>query len=103
MCVPHGDETFVVTCNRRNVRMARHGAGNLVPGGTIEVPGAQAHGRIGLGIGRLGFKALNVAEVVFANVLPIAVAMGKPPGRVAASVMAAIVARWPRSQCTTSP
>jgi hypothetical protein len=75
---------------------------NPVPGGTIEVPGAQAHGRIGLGIGRLGFKALNVAEVVFANVLPIAVAMGKPPGRVAASVMAAIVARWPRSQCTTS-
>jgi hypothetical protein len=48
--------------------------------------------RIGLGIGRLVFRGLNVAEVVSAIVLLIAVALGKPPGRVVASVMAAIVA-----------
>jgi hypothetical protein len=48
--------------------------------------------RIGLGIGRLVFKALNVVEVAFAIVLLIAVAMVKPPGRVVTSVMTAIVA-----------
>jgi hypothetical protein len=88
----HDDETIVVPRNRRNVRLARHGAGDLVPGGTIEVPGARGHGSDRLGIGRLVFKALNVVEVAFAIVLLIAVAMVKPPGRVVTSVMTAIVA-----------
>lgn len=47
--------------------------------------------QIGLGIGRLVFRALNVAELVFAMVLVIAVAIGNPPGRVVLSEMAAIV------------
>jgi hypothetical protein len=47
--------------------------------------------QIGLGIGRLVFRALNVAELVFAMLLLIAVAIGNPPGRVVLSEMAAIV------------
>jgi hypothetical protein len=47
--------------------------------------------QIGVGIGRLVFRALNVAELVFAMVLLIAVAIGNPPGRVVLSEMAAIV------------
>jgi hypothetical protein len=47
--------------------------------------------QIGLGIGRLIFRALNVAEVVFASALLVAIAIDHPPERVVTSVMAAIV------------
>ena len=47
--------------------------------------------QIGLGIGRLVFRALNVIEVMFAIALLIAVAIGNPPGPVLAVVMTAPV------------
>jgi hypothetical protein len=40
--------------------------------------------RIGLGIGRLVFRALNLAEGVLAAVVVVAVAVGGPPGPVIA-------------------
>ncbi|MGH9123408.1 MAG: hypothetical protein ACRDZ8_01620 [Acidimicrobiales bacterium] len=50
--------------------------------------------RIGLGIGRLVFRALNIAEAFFGAALVVALATGRPPGRVsvaAALAMAALV------------
>jgi len=44
---------------------------------------------IGLGIGRLVFRALNLVEAVLAVVVVAAVAAGDPPGRVVGSVAAA--------------
>ncbi|MFF4798948.1 hypothetical protein ACFY1U_11120 [Streptomyces sp. NPDC001351] len=44
---------------------------------------------IGLGIGRLVFRALNLTEAVLAVVVVAAVAAGDPPGRVVGSVAAA--------------
>lgn len=46
--------------------------------------------RIGLGIGRLVFRALNTAEVVFAAILVIAAAAGAPPARVIAAGAVAV-------------
>ncbi|MER6418539.1 hypothetical protein [Streptomyces sp. NPDC001137] len=46
---------------------------------------------IGLGIGRLVFRALNLAEAVLAVVVVAAVAAGDPPGRVMGPVAAAAV------------
>lgn len=48
--------------------------------------------QIGLGIGRLVFRALNVTEAIFALVLLIAFATDMPPARAVISVMSAIVA-----------
>ncbi len=47
---------------RSHVRLARHGARGLIPRGAAEVPGARGNPPIGLGIGRLVFRALNSAE-----------------------------------------
>jgi hypothetical protein len=50
--------------------------------------------QIGLGIGRLVFRALNVAELVLASVLVVALMIAAPPGRVvagAALVVAVLV------------
>ncbi|MGW1747153.1 hypothetical protein ACWCRD_16405 [Streptomyces sp. NPDC002092] len=44
---------------------------------------------IGLGIGRLVFRALNLTEAVLAVVVVAAVAAGDPPGRVVGPVAAA--------------
>ena len=44
---------------------------------------------IGLGIGRLVFRALNLVEAVLAVVVVAAVAAGDPPGRVVGPVAAA--------------
>ncbi|MEV6948069.1 hypothetical protein AB0N07_40285 [Streptomyces sp. NPDC051172] len=46
---------------------------------------------IGLGIGRLVFRALNLTEAVLAVVVVAAVAAGDPPGRVVGPVAAAAV------------
>ncbi|GAA2489569.1 hypothetical protein [Streptomyces longisporus] len=46
---------------------------------------------IGLGIGRLVFRALNLTEAVLAVVVVAAVAAGDPPGRVAGPAAAAVV------------
>ena len=48
--------------------------------------------RIGLGIGRLVFRALNAVEVVLAVVLVIAAATGSPPARVVAAGAVAVAA-----------
>ncbi|MFK4100350.1 hypothetical protein ACI2L1_09800 [Streptomyces sp. NPDC019531] len=47
--------------------------------------------RIGLGIGRLVFRALNVVECVLATVVVVAVAAGDAPGRAVAWTVAAVV------------
>lgn len=44
--------------------------------------------RIGLGIGRLVFRALNAVEVFFAVVVVVSLAVGSPPAASAASVVA---------------
>ncbi|MCD9879328.1 hypothetical protein [Streptomyces guryensis] len=46
---------------------------------------------IGLGIGRLVFRALNLVEAALAVVIVAAVAVGEPPGRVVGPVAAAAV------------
>jgi len=46
---------------------------------------------IGLGIGRLVFRALNLVEAVLTVVVVAAVAAGDPPGRVVGPVAAAAV------------
>ena len=48
--------------------------------------------RIGLGIGRLVFRALNTAEVILAGVLVVAAVSDPPPPRVAATGAAAVAA-----------
>lgn len=48
--------------------------------------------RIGLGIGRLVFRALNAVEAVLAAVLVIAVGLGGAPPRVIAAAAAAVAA-----------
>jgi hypothetical protein len=45
--------------------------------------------RVGLGIGRLVFRALNTVEAVLATVVLVAIALGAPPG---GGVVAAVVA-----------
>ena len=45
---------------------------------------------IGLSIGRLVFRALNSAEVVFAAILLVALAVGNLPGRAVSAAAAAI-------------
>jgi len=47
--------------------------------------------RIGLGIGRLVFRALNSIEVVLVAVLVVALAVGSPPRRVAVAAALVIV------------
>jgi hypothetical protein len=47
--------------------------------------------RIGLGIGRLVFRALNMCEVGFAALLVVVVVIGSHPSRVAASVGVAVL------------
>ena len=48
--------------------------------------------QIGLGIGRLVFRALNIAEGVFAAVLLTVMAADPPPSRVVVSVLVAVAA-----------
>jgi hypothetical protein len=50
--------------------------------------------QIGLGIGRLVFRALNVAELVLASILVVALAVAAPPARVvtAAALVVAVLA-----------
>lgn len=48
--------------------------------------------RIGLGIGRLVFRALNTAEVILAAVLVVAAVSDRPPPRVAAAGAVAVAA-----------
>ncbi|MFF7546347.1 hypothetical protein ACFZCU_22360 [Streptomyces canus] len=47
--------------------------------------------RIGLAIGRLVFRALNVVECVLATTVVVAVAAGDPPGRIVGWAVAAVV------------
>ena len=47
--------------------------------------------RIGLGIGRIVFRALNLVETVLAAVLVLVVVMGDVPGPVFAAVAVAVV------------
>ncbi len=47
---------------------------------------------IGLGIGRLVFRALNIAEAVFAAVLLTVMTAAPPPSRVVVSVLVAVAA-----------
>lgn len=47
--------------------------------------------RIGLGIGRLVFRALNIAEAVFAAVLVVVLVLADTSGGVRATVVAAVV------------
>ncbi|WP_406121756.1 hypothetical protein OHQ89_06825 [Streptomyces canus] len=47
--------------------------------------------RIGLGIGRLVFRALNVVECVLATAVVVAVAAGDAPGRIVGWTVAAVV------------
>jgi hypothetical protein len=46
---------------------------------------------IGLGIGRLVFRALNTVELVLAVLLAVATALGHPAGRVVAAVACVVV------------
>ena len=48
--------------------------------------------QIGLGIGRLVFRALNVVELVLATVLVIALLVAAPPARVVAGAALAVTA-----------
>jgi len=48
--------------------------------------------QIGLGIGRLVFRALNIAEAVFAAVLLTVMTADPPPSRVVVSVLVAVAA-----------
>lgn len=48
--------------------------------------------RIGLGIGRLVFQALNGAEIVLAAVALVALSFNLPPTRIVAGIIVAIVA-----------
>lgn len=48
--------------------------------------------QIGLGIGRVVFRALNTAEFLFAVALLIAVAVGRPPVSAAAALGVAVIA-----------
>jgi hypothetical protein len=48
--------------------------------------------QIGLGIGRLVFRALNVVELVLASVLVVAILVGAPPARVAVGAALAVTA-----------
>ena len=45
---------------------------------------------IGLGIGRLVFRALNTAEIVLASALVIAIGVGRPPGSVIIATVVAV-------------
>ena len=47
--------------------------------------------RIGLGIGRLVFRALNIVECVLATAVVVAVAAGDAPGRIVGWTVAAVV------------
>ncbi|WP_405553458.1 hypothetical protein OHV08_06430 [Streptomyces canus] len=47
--------------------------------------------RIGLGIGRLVFRALNVVECLLATAVVVAVAAGDPPSRIVGWTVAAVV------------
>jgi hypothetical protein len=47
---------------------------------------------LGLGIGRLVFRALNVCEVVLAAVALVAVVLGRAPGGAAVALVVAVVA-----------
>ena len=47
--------------------------------------------QVGLGIGRLVFRALNAAEVIWAAAILAALAAGSPPARVTVAIVAAIV------------
>lgn len=46
--------------------------------------------RIGLGIGRLVFRALNIVESMLAVVLVIAVVLGEPPTRIVVAVVGVV-------------
>jgi len=48
--------------------------------------------QLGLGIGRLVFRALNVCEVVLAAVVLAAVALGRAPGGATAALLVAVAA-----------
>ncbi len=47
---------------------------------------------LGLGIGRLVFRALNICEVVLAAVALVAVVLGRAPGGAAVALVVAVVA-----------
>jgi hypothetical protein len=47
--------------------------------------------QLGLGIGRLVFRALNIAELVLATVLVVALVAVTPPGRVVTGAAVAVV------------
>lgn len=69
--------------------MARHGVGHIVSGSTAEVPRPNVTLQIGLGIGRLVFRALNAVEVVLAVVILLATIARPPPAVVAAALAVA--------------
>lgn len=62
----------------RGLRLARHGAGHLLPGNTTEVPGTRITVPLGLSIGRLLFRAVNTVEIVLAIALIIALLTNAP-------------------------
>jgi hypothetical protein len=55
----------------------------------FRVPGLEL--RVGLGIGRLVFRALNSVEVVWAVVLAVCLALGGPTATTTVAVVAAVV------------
>ena len=48
--------------------------------------------QLGLGIGRLVFRALNAAELILGSVVLVALALQPPPARVVVAVLVAVVA-----------
>ena len=77
---------------RRHLRVARHGARDLVHRGAAEVPGPGVTLQLGLGIGRLVFRALNTAELVLGAAVLVALALQPPPLPVVVTVLVAVVA-----------
>jgi hypothetical protein len=70
--------------------MAGHGVGDLLPGGTGEIPRRGSRVARGPGIGRIAFRALNIAEVIGAVVIAVCLSVTGPSGLVL--VLAAVTA-----------
>lgn len=66
-------------CRRSDLRLAWPGARHFVPGGAAEVPSSRVTLQIGVGIGRLVFRALNTVEALLAVGILIALVAGHPP------------------------
>lgn len=77
---------------RRRVRLAGNGGGDLVSGAPLKFRAAGVTLQIGLGIGRLVFRALNTVEVGFALVILAIVVVGSTPARIAAAFSVALAA-----------